>query len=420
MKRRSFFANLMAGMGAGMGLTPAQAASTGSNNATGTERAYLLALLRKMAVPILENLAAGTLKKNFPIEYSPTWRDRSADVCYLEAFGRLLAGIAPWLALPDDSSSEGQLRQHLRTLAQRCLANGVNPQHPDYLGWGAGPQVLVDSAYLCNALLRAPKALWEPLDDTTKTRLIAEIQGARRYELPYNNWVLFAAMNEAWLLSIGQQADILRLNTGLRKAQEWYAGDGWLKDGDSFHFDYYNSYVMWPMLLEILQQLDAAGQRIFHQPAGAMLAQTLKRTQRYCEHLERLVSPEGTYPTIGRSLTYRTAAFQPLALLAWQKRLPASLPEGQVRAVLHAVHQAVWRHPGNFGAEGFLTLGFAGHNPQLADWYSNNGSMYIAATSLLTLGLPADDSYWRAPALEWTQQRAWSGQPFAKDYAVDY
>lgn len=426
MKRRSFFANLMAGMGASIGLAPAQGATAGNSNSIsslgshGGERDYLLALLGKMAVPILENLAAGTLKKNFPVEYSPTWRDRPADVCYLEAFGRLLAGIAPWLALPDDRSSEGQLRQHLRTLAQRCLANAVNPEHPDYLGWASGPQVLVDSAYLCNALLRAPQALWQPLDATTKARLIAEIKGARRYELPYNNWVLFASMNEAWLLSVGQQADILRLNTGLRKAQEWYAGDGWLKDGDSFHFDYYNSYVMWPMLLEILQQLDAAGQRIFHQPTGAMLAQTLQRTQRYCEHLERLVSPDGTYPTIGRSLTYRTAAFQPLALLAWQKRLPASLPQGQVRAVLHAVHQAVWRHPSNFTADGFLTLGFAGHNPQLADWYSNNGSMYIAATSLLTLGLPADDSYWRAPAQQWTQQRAWSGQPFARDYAVDY
>ena len=94
--------------------------------------------------------------------------------------------------------------------------------------------------------------------------------------------------------------------------------------------------------------------------------QALKRTQRYCEHLERLISPEGCYPTIGRSLTYRTAAFQPLALLALQKKLPASLPEGQVRAALHAVHQSIWRHPSNFTSDGFLTLGFAGHNPQLA------------------------------------------------------
>jgi len=107
-------------------------------------------------------------------------------------------------------------------------------------------------------------------------------------------------------------------------------------------------------------------------------------------------------------------------LLALRKQLPQSLPEGQIRAALQAVHKAVWSAPSNFSKEGYLTIGFVGHQPELGDWYSNNGSMYIAATSLLTLGLPADDSYWRAPAQEWTQQRAWSGQPFARDYAVDY
>lgn len=417
MQRRKFFSTVIGCAGA------SQAWASGILSApprVGQEREYQLALLAKMALPVLENMAAGTLKKNFRIEYSPIWRDRAAEVCYLECFARLLAGIAPWLALPDDHSSEGQLRQRIRTLAVTSLANAVNPDHPDYLAWRAGSQTLVDSAYLCNALLRAPKALWEPLDAVSKARLIAEIQGARRYELPYNNWVLFASMNEAWLLSIGEQADLLRLNTGLRKAQEWYAGDGWLKDGDSFHFDYYNSYVMWPMILEILQQVEKAGQRVFLEPAARLTEQALKRTQRYCEHLERLISPEGCYPTIGRSLTYRTAAFQPLALLALQKKLPASLPEGQVRAALHAVHQSIWRHPSNFTSDGFLTLGFAGHNPQLADWYSNSGSMYIASTGLLALGLPADDSFWRSPALDWTQKRAYAGQPFDKDYAVDY
>jgi hypothetical protein len=70
--------------------------------------------------------------------------------------------------------------------------------------------------------------------------------------------------------------------------------------------------------------------------------------QRYCEHLERFIGTDGSYPPIGRSLTYRTAVFQPLALLAWRKQLPASLPEGQVRAALHAVHKAIWTEPSNF------------------------------------------------------------------------
>jgi hypothetical protein len=419
MERRHFLSAVAActGMGTASGSAGAAAAQIAQE---GSERAYLLGLLQKMAVPVLENMAQGRLQKAFVPELSPTWLDRSPTVAYLECFGRLMAGIAPWLALPDDATPEGRLRQRLRGLALQSYANAVDPASPDYLAWRASSQALVDSSYLTNALMRAPNALWEPLDARTKSRLIGEIKGMRRHQLPYNNWLLFSAMNEAWLTSIGEEGDILRLDTGVRKVQEWYAGDGWFKDGEAFHFDYYNSYVMYPMLLEVLEQMDKAGLTVFAEKSSDLLAQTLKRSQRYCELLERMVSPEGTYPTIGRSLTYRTAAFQPLALLALRKQLPASLPEGQVRAAMHAVHRTIWSHPTNFTPDGFLTLGFCGHHPQLADSYSNSGSMYIASTSLLTLGLPASDSYWTSPALPWTQRQAYAGQPFLKDYAVNY
>ncbi|MTW10375.1 DUF2264 domain-containing protein [Pseudoduganella eburnea] len=387
----------------------------------GSQRAYLVDLLLKMALPVLEAMSKGQLKKTFVLELSPRWAEGlDPRVSYLECFGRLMSGIAPWLALPDDDSAEGKARRHVRELALQSFANSVDPASPDYLAWRSTNQTLVDSAYYTNALMRAPKALWEPLDAVTRQRIIEEIKGVRRYSLPYNNWLLFAAMNEAWLFSIGEQGDVLRLNAGVRKANEWYAGDGWIKDGDAFHYDYYNSYVMWPMLLEILEQAEKASVAVFYEKPEGLLAQTLKRTQRYCEHLERMVSPEGSYPAIGRSLTYRTAAFQPLALLAWRKKLPESLPEGQVRAALHAVHKAIWTNPSNFTKEGFLTLGFAGHNPQIADVYSNSGSMYIASNGLLALGLPATDTFWTTPSLDWTQKKAFSNQPFPKDYAVNY
>jgi hypothetical protein len=383
-------------------------------------RGYMVDLLLKMAMPVLQAMAQGQLQRRFPVELSPTWYGGDPRFCYLECLGRLVAGIAPWLALPDDDSAEGKLRRQVRELALQSIANAVDPASADYVAWGAGNQTLVDSSYLTNALMRAPEALWRPLSAQTRQRVVAEIKGVRRFEPPYNNWLLFSAMNEAWLFSVGEQGDIVRLSTGVRKVNEWYVGDGWIKDGEAFHFDYYNSYVMWPMLLEILEQMGKTGLAVFRDPPAQMFAQTLKRTQRYCEHLERMISPEGSYPIIGRSMTYRTGAFQPLALLALRKQLPASLPEGQVRAALHAAHQAVWRNPTNFSKDGFLTLGFAGHNPGIADTYSNNGSMYIASTGLLTLGLAASDSYWTTPPLDWTQKKAYANMPFPKDYAVDY
>jgi hypothetical protein len=420
MERRHFMRALAAGTAVPGMVAASQAAAAAPAGAAGGERAYLLRLLQQMAEPVLGLMSKGELKQKFALELSPTWDGRDKSVAYLECFGRLISGIAPWLALPADSTPEGQLRRRMQQMALQSYTHAVDPRSPDYLTWKGHGQALVDSAYFTNALMRAPKVLWEPLDALTKARIIAEIKGLRRIEVPYINWLLFAAMNEAWLLSIGEESDPMRMNGAIRKINEWYVGDGWIKDGQDFHFDYYCSYVMYPMLLEILEVLVAQKGPFWNAKPEELLEQTTRRAQRYCEHLERFVGPEGSYPPIGRSLTYRTAVFQPLALLAWRKQLPKSLPEGQVRSALHAVHRAIWEAPGNFTKDGFLTIGFRGHQPELGDWYSNNGSMYIASAGLLALGLPASDSFWTAPAHDWTQKKAFSSSTFPKDYPVNY
>lgn len=427
MNRRHLLGSLVLGpsMLSGLAALPALAA-TAANAANGTAapspaaRAYLVNLLQSIAEPVLSAMARGQLKQTFDLELSPTWDGRPRELAYLECFGRLISGCAPWLALPDDASAEGRLRARLRQLALQCYANAVDPSHPDCLTWSGHAQILVDSAYFTSALIRAPKALWEPLDATTKRRIIAHIKDLRSVEPAHTNWLLFASMNEAFLLTVGEKHDPLRMNTAIRKMREWYVGDGWIKDGDVFHFDYYNSFAIYPMLVTVLQIMVRHKTGYWNADSAELLAQAVKRMQRYSEHLERFISPTGTFPPIGRSITYRTAAFQPLAFLALHKLLPASLPEGQVRAALESVHRAIWTPASNFTSKGFLTIGFAGHQPTLADWYSNSGSMYIAAESFLTLGLPASDSYWTAPARDWTQKKAFSQQAFPKDYHVDY
>lgn len=47
-------------------------------------------------------------------------------------------------------------------------------------------------------------------------------------------------------------------------------------------------------------------------PISSRLA--LERMQRFNIILERLISPEGTFPAFGRSIVYRMAAFQTLSL----------------------------------------------------------------------------------------------------------
>ena len=384
------------------------------------DRRYMLDLLSRMATPVLGPMSEGRLHAAFQPELSPTWDGRSPKVAYLECFGRLIAGLAPWLALPPDGSAEGQLRAKLLDQARASYAHSVDPASPDYLLWKGEGQPLVDSAYFSNALLRAPKQLWDPLDAKTKAAIVRELKELRSVSPPYTNWLLFAAMNEAFLLSIGEQWDPIRIDLAVRKINEWYAGDGWYSDGPQFHFDYYGSYVIHPMLVEILEVLVATGAKFNSLPAAELLDRAYRRMQRYAESLERLIGPDGSYPPIGRSLTYRTAVFQPLGLLSLRKKLPDILPEGQVRSATAAAQRAIFSNPTNFDAHGYLTLGFAGHDPALADIYSNSGSMYLASLSLLQLGLPASDSYWTVPAQPWTQQRAFAGAPFPKDHFVDF
>lgn len=71
----------------------------------------------------------------------------------------------------------------------------------------------------------------------------------------YNNHLLFAAIIETFLLKVGEQVDQAKVFLACKKIEEWYVGDGWYSDGPSFSMDYYNDYVIHPMLVDIYQVL---------------------------------------------------------------------------------------------------------------------------------------------------------------------
>lgn len=379
------------------------------------DRDYWTTLAYNMAAPVLSNMAEGTLQKNMLVEVSPNWDGRDIKVTYMEAFGRLMAGIAPWLSLPDDDTHECTQRKQLRQWALASYRNAVDPDSPDCLLWSGQGQALVDAAYVAESFLRAYNALWVPLDDITKQRYIEAFKGLRRIDPPYTNWLLFSSTIESFLAKAGADCDEYRVNSAIRKVEEWYTGDGWYADGPVFAFDYYSSYVFHPMYLETLQAMIDSGRytRIHYKKH---YDRALKRAQKFSIVLERLISPEGTFPVFGRSIPYRMAAMQPLALMAWHGRLPDGLTDGQVRAALTAVMHRMFDGKENFNEKGFLTIGFTGRQPNVADWYTNNGSLYMTSLAFLPLGLPATHPFWSDAPLAWTSQKAWGAQPFPKDH----
>lgn len=384
---------------------------------TENDRSYWVAILTKIASPILSNISIQQWRKNMPMEVSPTFDNRDSGVGYLEAFGRLLAGMAPWLALSDDDSDEGKLRERLRKQALLGIKYGVDPISPDYFTWrGASSQTLVDAAHLALAFLRAPKALWEPLDELTKKRVVEEFKLLRKIKPNESNWLLFAAMIETFLYSINEDCVREKIDYAVNKFdQEWYVGDGWYSDGARFSFDHYNGYVIHNMQVEALRHNRCAGEKY-----KEMFDRAYKRMQRYAHHLERMISPEGHYLVVGRSSTYKNAAFQPLAAVALENRLPEDISKGQVRAALTAVLKHIFIDK-TFSPSGWLRMGVVGDRQEnLADYYTNAGSMYVASLSFLPLGLSDDDEFWTCAAEKWTSQKAWGAEQFPKDYYVAY
>ena len=376
------------------------------------DRIVWIGAMTRIADPVLINLSQNTLKKNMPYESLSKTRSKFS---HLEAVGRLICGIAPWLELGPDNTPEGQLRAKYIDLAVRGLRNAVDPSAPDYLVFGEPSQPLVDAAFLAQGLLRAPKQLWEKLDDQTQKRMITELKRSRGIKPGENNWLLFASMVEAALLEFTGECDMDRLTYGVKKFRdEWYKGDALYGDGPAFHMDYYNSFVTHPMLTDVLLTMKK------HNLEGAdFLNVQLPRLTRYAEQLERFISPEGTFPVVGRSIVYRFGAFHALAQASLMHVLPERVKPAQVRCAMTAVIRNQMKSPKNFDVNGWLRVGFTGEQIDMSESYINTGSVYLCAVGLLSLGLPATDEYWSTPYTEWTNLRAWKGESDVKaDHAL--
>jgi hypothetical protein len=206
----------------------------------------------------------------------------------------------------------------------------------------------------------------------------------------------------------------MRVDYALRELQSWYLGDGAYGDGPHFHWDFYNSFVIQPYLLQLMDTLGDQS------PAwSAMRAPIHDRAQRYAAIQERMIAPDGSYPAIGRSITYRCGAFHLLADAARRNMLPEGLTPSQVRCALSAVIERTLGAADTFSNEGWLQIGLAGHQPGLGETYISTGSLYLCSAAWLPLGLSPADPFWSLPPQPWTSQTIWSGKNIQADHAHD-
>lgn len=382
------------------------------NTTCTSDRTEWLQHLLQIAMPVLTALAEGTLRQKMPVYAAEGVTDRS-HCTYLEALGRTLLGVAPWLACRADGEEE-VLRVQCACLCRRAIANAVDPDSPDFMNFSDGFQPLVDAAFLAQAILRAPQELYEKLDAKTRQNLLSCMRATRSIRPCASNWLLFSAIVEVFLRFAGQADwDSMRVDYALRQHLQWYKGDGAYGDGAYFHFDYYNSLVIHPMLCDCLR---LAGDAFGDWQAQRELV--FRRASRLAGVLEQLIHADGSYPVVGRSSCYRFGVFHALSQAALDGNLPDGCTPAQVRCALTAVIRRILSYETVFDADGFLQIGVCGRQPHMGEGYISTGSLYLCTAVFLPLGLPADDPFWADAACDWTAKKIWAGCDVYADRAL--
>ena len=372
--------------------------------------------MERVAEPVLQALSRRELRKTMPVEAVAGHEAERAIGTHLEALGRLVMGLAPWLELEPsagESARETTLRVRYRGMVREAIASAIDPVSPDYMRFGQSSQTVVDASFLALGILRSPTQLLAVMSPRTREQMVAAMLAERKILTGLNNWVLFSAMDEALLFCLGAEWDRMRVAYALNELQAWYTGDGTYGDGPRYHADFYNSYVMHSYLLMLMQVVGDQA------PAWkAMRPDIEERACRYAAIQERTIGPDGTFPVLGRSICYRAGAFHLLADASLRGLLAEGATPAQVRGALTAVQARTLDAPNTFDSKGWLQLGLAGHQPGLAETYISTGSLYLCSAAWLPMGLPPAHAFWSSSDTDWTQKAVWNGKDAAADHAL--
>jgi len=367
-------------------------------------RDYWLSCMERVAYPVLINMSNDSLKskiRDFPND----------EYLCLEAFGRTLCGLSRWLEL-EDGTQEDSIRAYYRGLVVKGIITGLRNGASNRFNFSIGIQPLVDAAYMVQGLLRCPK-VWSGLPKETQQQFLSELEGLRRIEPHGNNWLLFASMIETFLLDKTGRCDKDRLLNGIYSfVYGFYAGDGLYGDGNDFLFNYYNSFVIHPMLMDILLSI----QKYEFDNIEECISLERKRYVRYVQLLERQIMEDGSLPIYGRTVTCRLGMLNAIAEFVCLSDTVPQLSFGQIRSAMTA---ALIKNLSDkdFDSNGFLKIGFHGEQLALAEDYISAGSSYHCTSFFLPLGLPSSHPFWTSPYEPWTAFKIYNGKVDSCDEA---
>lgn len=298
----------------------------------------------------------------------------AADV---EGFARPLWGLAPLAA--------GGGRFDHWALYREGLANGMDPEHPEY--WGevsSTDQRMVEMAAIGFTFKMVPHLAWEPLPERAKTNIAAYLKHIRRFDYADNNWKFFRILVDMGLEEVGVDFDRSLTERYLEELDGFYLGDGWYRDGNVRRIDHYIPFAM--HFYGLIYARIAKGD-------DARAARYRERAAQFALDIRHWYDEDGGALAFGRSLTYRFACAGIWGALAFADL--EALPWGEIKGQ-YLRHLRWWaRHP-IADRDGVLSVGYAYPNLLMSENYNSAGSPYWAMKAFLPLALPEGHPFWQA------------------------
>jgi len=271
---------------------------------------------------------------------------------------------------------------------------GLWPRAVGFADWPhAGiTQPAVEAANLAFGLALCREQVWDQLTDSVRERLADWLAYHARLRVwQHNNWLLFPAVIEAFLESVGIPVEGGHGVENVERVESWYLGNGWYNDGPSAapgrNIDHYNSWVFQPFLWQWYSLRGETGPRV--ERFRARLAE-------FAASYALLFGGDGAPLHLGRSLAYRHAVLGGL----WTAGLAGvdvpGLSPGAVRGIAGRT-LGYFRQLGVDGAEA-PSLGWGAREflPVVQE-YSGPGSAYFAGMGFLGLAAPASHPLWSEP-----------------------
>ena len=300
----------------------------------------------------------------------------------LEGFARPLWGLVP-LAVGGGAFADWSLYRH-------GLANGTNPEHPEY--WGTPDdynQRLVEMAAMGLALLMIPELIWYPLSEQAKHNLVQWLSLINKRAVADSNWLWFRILVNLGLKQVGVEYDASAMQAALTRLDDFYLGEGWYSDGDNLQRDYYIPLAMHYCALIYAKYAEAE---------DSHRAETYRRRAReFASDFVHWFAADGAALPFGRSLTYRFAQGAFWGALAFAD--VEALPWGAIKG-LFLRHLRWWARQPIFNPDGTLAIGYAYPNLNMAEQYNSPGSPYWAMKFFLPLALPETHPFWQTNEMD--------------------